>query len=73
MITSKLSSKAQTTVPQAVRKALTLKEGDQIAYEISGDRVVMLRMPDEPKIDWDPFAHFDEWNCAEDSAAYDEL
>nr|WP_245408976.1 type II toxin-antitoxin system PrlF family antitoxin [Rhizobium wuzhouense] len=37
MITSKLSSKAQTTIPQAVRAALRLKEGDVIAYAIEAD------------------------------------
>ena len=30
MITSKMTSKAQTTIPQAVRNALNLKPGDEI-------------------------------------------
>ena len=34
MITSKMTSKAQTTIPQAVRMALNLKPGDEIAYQI---------------------------------------
>ena len=34
MITSKLTSKAQTAIPQPVRAALRLKEGDELAYEI---------------------------------------
>ncbi len=43
MILSKLTSKAQTTVPQPVRKALRLREGDEIAYAIEQDRVVMTK------------------------------
>jgi hypothetical protein len=34
MITSKLTSKAQTAIPQPVRAALRLKEADELAYEI---------------------------------------
>lgn len=68
MIRSKLTRKAQTTVPQAVRRALSLNAGDEIAYAISGDSVVMLKVeePPEPVIDWDPFVLFTEWNSEED-------
>ena len=41
MITSKLSAKAQTTIPQPVRVALHLVPGDEVAYEIDGDRVIL--------------------------------
>lgn len=34
MITSKLTTKAQTTVPQPVRAALGLKAGDLLWYEL---------------------------------------
>ena len=71
MITSKLSSKAQTTIPRAVRAALRLEEGDEIAYQIDGDRVIVTRAgavsPD------DPFATFDEWNSEADARAYARL
>lgn len=40
MITSKLTSKAQTTIPQAILTALHLREGDEIAYAIEGDKVI---------------------------------
>ena len=42
VITSKLTSKAQTTIPQPIRTALHLKEGDEIAYAIEGERVSCL-------------------------------
>ena len=41
MITSKLTSKARTTIPQPIRAALCLREGDELVYEIQGDRVVL--------------------------------
>ncbi len=51
MITSKLTSKAQTTIPQPVRTALRLVEGDELAYEIDGGRVILTKASDaEPRI-----------------------
>ena len=43
MITSKLTTKAQTTIPQPVRAALRLKEGDELAYEIEENRVILTK------------------------------
>jgi antitoxin PrlF len=43
MITSMLTSKARTTVTQAVRLALGLRSGDAIAYTIEDGRVVLTR------------------------------
>ena len=71
MITSKLTSKAQTTIPQPIRAALHLKEGDEIAYTIEGDRVVLTRASTE--IVDDPFATFGEWSSDADRRAYAEL
>ncbi len=68
MIISKLTSKAQTTVPQAVRAALGLSEGDELLYEIEGDRVV-LKKARRAAID-DPFAAFKEWDGEADRKAY---
>ncbi len=67
MIQSRISSKAQTTIPAPVRKALGLKEGDLVAYRIEEGRVVMTRA--EPVTD-DPFATFSEWSGAADRDAY---
>jgi antitoxin PrlF len=71
MITSKLTSKAQTTIPQSIRTALRVKEGDTIAYAIEGDRVILTRVPDE--VAENPFASFDEWNSDADREAYGSL
>lgn len=71
MITSKLTSKAQTTIPQPVRAALHLREGDEIAYRIESGVVVLTRV--EPVPADDPFASFDEWNGDADRKAYANL
>ncbi|MGC4028166.1 MAG: type II toxin-antitoxin system PrlF family antitoxin [Steroidobacteraceae bacterium] len=72
MITSKLTSKAQTTIPQPVRNALRLKEGDELAYRIEGNRVVLTRAARAGVAD-DPFLTFEEWDSEADREAYGEL
>ena len=71
MITSKLSSKAQTTIPLPVRNALRLSEGDELLYLIEGDRVVLTKM-ERVAVD-DPFATFSEWSSEADARAYGDL
>ena len=39
-MTSRLTTKAQTTIRQPVRSALNLKPGDELCYEIQGKRVI---------------------------------
>lgn len=69
MIIGRITAKAQTTIPRAVRLALGVRPGDEIAYEIEGDRVIMRRAGDP----FDkPFASFTEWSDDRDSA-YDSL
>ncbi len=69
LITSKLTTKAQTTIPQPVRAALRLQAGDEIAYAIEPGRVVLTRArPDNPADD--PFRTFSEWDSEADAAAY---
>jgi antitoxin PrlF len=71
MITSKLTSKAQTTIPAPVRTALRLKAGDELVYSIEGERVVLTKA-DRGPLD-DPFAAFDEWDSEADRQAYADL
>jgi antitoxin PrlF len=68
MIQSRITSKAQTTVPQAVRRALGIRAGDVLEYVIDGDRVVLRKAPAVAADD--PFVHFDEWASDEDCRAY---
>ena len=69
MITSRLKPRSQTTIPQAVRQALQLREGDELAYVIEVGRVILTRKHATPAQD-DPFATFGEWTGPEDAAAY---
>lgn len=71
MIRSKLTSKAQTTIPQPVRNALQLREGDELAYVIEAGRVILTKAATEA-VD-DPFATFGEWDGDADRKAYADL
>lgn len=71
MITSRLSAKSQTTIPQAVRKALDLNEGDDIAYVIEGGHVILKRATAD--IFSNPFSLFTEWDSEEDEKGYAHL
>jgi antitoxin PrlF len=74
MITSKLTSKAQTTIPLPVRTALGVKEGDELAYVIEEGRAVISKAPrhlprkGDPLED--PFSTFWEWDTEEDERAF---
>lgn len=71
MITSRISSKSQTTVPQAVRNALGLREGDELAYDIRDGRVTLTKA--RAVVQDDPFATFGEWDSEADRRAYADL
>jgi antitoxin PrlF len=77
VITSKLTSKARTTIPQAVRVALGLAEGDELAYAIEDGRVVLTKAPPQDVREGDPlddpFATFWEWGTKEDAEAFADL
>jgi antitoxin PrlF len=72
MITSKLTTKAQTTIPQPVRSALRVRDGDELQYEIDGDRVILTKKVKSRSTD-DPFRTFDEWDGPADRRAYAKL
>jgi antitoxin PrlF len=73
VITSKLTAKAQTTIPQPIRAALKLREGDEIAYVIEDDRVVIRKAPMIASSAEDPFHIFTEWDSDADRKAYGKL
>jgi antitoxin PrlF len=72
MITSKLTTKAQTTIPRPVRAALRLKAGDELIYTI-GDKRVTLTKASRNRKTGDPFHSFNEWNSEADTKAYGKL
>jgi len=77
MITSKLTTKAQTTIPQSVRAALDVHPGDEIAYVIQEGRVILTKAAPRPvrrgAVFDDPFAAFTEWASEEDDRAFANL
>ena len=72
MIISKLTTKAQTTIPRPVRDALHLKPGDELAYVIEQQRVVLTKAKRGGNTD-DPFRSFSEWSTEADEKAYAKL
>lgn len=70
MITSKLTSKAQTTIPREVRKTLRLNAGDDVVYELHPDHAVIRKAEMQPD---DPFTTFREWDSEHDRRAYANL
>ena len=63
-----MTSKAQTTIPAPVRKALGLRAGDMVTYRIELGGVVMTRAT--PVAADDPFDAFSEWHSPADKDAY---
>lgn len=71
MITSKLTAKAQTTIPQAVGNALGLRVGDKLAYAIENGRIILTRAGGEANED--TLNPFHEWDGDADRKAYATL
>ena len=74
MLTHRISSKGQVTLPKKVRETLGAKPGDLIAYQIDGNAVTLKRL--------DPFdaayhaalsQTMGEWSTPEDEKAFNEL
>lgn len=41
-LTSKITRKGQTTIPEAIRDTLGLKEGDVLQFELAGRRIMVV-------------------------------
>jgi antitoxin PrlF len=72
---SKITSKGQTTVPQAVRVALKSKPGDLIAWEIDARGNVGVRRVYAGDLGYLKVVEgaLSEWHSAEDEKAYGQL
>jgi antitoxin PrlF len=68
---SRLTSKAQTVIPKAVREKLGLKPGDLLRYVVEGNRIVIEKVRAEAEDD--PFAAFTEWASEADEQAFKSL
>jgi antitoxin PrlF len=45
MLHSTVTSKGQTTIPEKIRKALRIKPGDKLEYEMEGERAIIRVHP----------------------------
>jgi len=73
-LVSKLSTKGQITIPAELRKAIGIKPGDMVGYELDGKIVKLKRV--EP---FDIAYHaavgetLEEWLSPEDEDAFNDL
>lgn len=74
-IFSKITSKAQTTVPKEVRAALGVKPGDLLVYRIAkGGKVTLAKAEPIDRAYLKAVENtLSEWASAEDKRAYDDL
>ena len=74
MLTSKITSKGQVTIPKPIREALQANVGDVIVYEIKGN-AVMVRKARAFDVEWhDALAsQLEEWNSPANNEAWDDL
>jgi len=74
VITSRITSKAQTTVPKEVRKALGAGPGDVLAYEIEGRRITVRKLQPIERAHLRALQEtLSEWASPADAEAYDDL
>lgn len=59
-----VSQKGQITIPAKLRKALNLRAGDKVIFDINSDNVVTFH---------ESMLLQSEWNSAEDNEAYADL
>ena len=75
IITSKLTTKSQATIPGKIRKILGLHPGDSVAFEVNENLKVLIRKA--TPIDFE-FARglegtLSEWSSKNDEEAYGDL
>ena len=74
MITSKVTSKGQVTIPKEVREALHVHPGDELAYEIQGTTVLVRRVQPFDRVWHESVAsQLEEWNAPENDEAWSDL
>jgi AbrB family looped-hinge helix DNA binding protein len=75
LITSKITAKGQTTVPQEIRATLDSKPGDLIAWEVDPDGRVSVRRIQPADVEYLQAIQgtLSEWRTAEDEQAYGKL
>lgn len=72
---SRLTSKGQITIPKAVRTALSLNDGDLVAFAVADGLATLRKIAVQANVaDRDAInAQLDEWGGAADADAYRDL
>ena len=71
---SRLTRKYQATIPADVRRALHLKQGDVVQFEIDGDRVTLRRQRASDRAYLKGLeSTLPEWSSPYDEEAYGDL
>ncbi len=71
MLTSKVTSKYQATIPAEVRKRLGIEKGDRVAFEVEGQKVVLRRVsPLDVEYAKAVVGTLSEWASENDEEAY---
>ena len=74
MLTAKISSKGQSTIPAEIRKKLSVGPGDIIGFRVEGDRITLQKIQ---KLDAGflklAAENFTEWNSPEAEEAFRDL
>lgn len=74
MLASTLTTKGQATIPIEVRKALDLKPGDVVTFEIKDHKAVITKInPFDYQYHRALAATLTEWESAADNEAYRDL
>ena len=74
-ITTKLTAKSQTTIPEKIRKILGLHPGDSVAFELNEERRVFIRKATPIDFEFSKALEgtLSEWLSENDEEAYRDL
>ena len=71
---AKIAARGWTTIPKSIRDAAGLREGDVIAFEIEGDRLVVHKVvPSRDEYLHGLGGEMGEWLSSEDEEAWRDL
>jgi antitoxin PrlF len=74
VVASRLTRKYQATIPAEVRRALRLKQGDTVQFEVAGARVMLKRQTAADRAYLKGLQKtLGEWDSAFDDEAYGDL
>ncbi|MEE8114340.1 MAG: AbrB/MazE/SpoVT family DNA-binding domain-containing protein [Nitrososphaerales archaeon] len=74
MLTSRLSSKGQVTIPKEIREAIGLESGNMIAYEVHNGSVIISRVEAFDTAFHEALSKtLEEWESSEDEEAFRDL